>query len=165
VKASEAQASLAKQVPLGILVMLVLSVLLFGKVRQPLIIWLIVPMSICGVSIGLLLTGQPFTFMAMLGFLSLSGMLMKNAIVLIDEVDAQVKDGKLMRDALVDGSVSRLRPVILAAFTTILGMIPLMWDAFFSSMAITIMGGLAFATLLTMVAIPVLYSLFFRVRF
>ena len=90
---------------------------------------------------------------------------MKNAIVLIDEVDAQVKDGKLMRDALVDGSVSRLRPVILAAFTTILGMIPLMWDAFFSSMAITIMGGLAFATLLTMVAIPVLYSLFFRVRF
>lgn len=164
-KASEAQASLAKQVPLGILVMLVISVLLFGKVRQPLIIWLIVPMSICGVSIGLLLTGQPFTFMAMLGFLSLSGMLMKNAIVLIDEVDAQVKDGKLMRDALVDGSVSRLRPVILAAFTTILGMIPLMWDAFFSSMAITIMGGLAFATLLTMVAIPVLYSLFFRVRF
>jgi multidrug efflux pump subunit AcrB len=163
--ASEAQASLAQQVPIGFLVMLVISILLFGKVRQPLVIWLIVPMSICGVSIGLLLTGQPFTFMAMLGFLSLSGMLMKNAIVLIDEVDAQVEDGKLMRDALVDGSVSRLRPVFLAAFTTILGMIPLMWDAFFSSMAITIMAGLAFATVLTMVAVPVLYALFFRVRF
>ena len=163
--ASEAQASLAQQVPIGLLVMLIISVLLFGKVRQPLVIWLIVPMSICGVSIGLLLTGQPFTFMAMLGFLSLSGMLMKNAIVLIDEVDAQVEDGKLMREALVDGSVSRLRPVFLAAFTTILGMIPLMWDAFFSSMAITIMAGLAFATVLTMVAVPVLYALLFRVRF
>src|SRR5690606_2635479 len=123
--ASEAQASLAQQVPIGFLVMLVISILLFGKVRQPLLIWLIVPMSICGVSIGLLLTGQPFTFMAMLGFLSLSGMLMKNAIVLVDEVDAQVEDGKLLQDALVDASVGRLRPVFLAAFTTILGMIPL----------------------------------------
>ena len=162
--AREAQASLAQQVPLGFLVMLVISVLLFGKVRQPLLIWLIVPMSICGVSIGLLLTGQPFTFMAMLGFLSLSGMLMKNAIVLVEEVDAQAAEGKPLPDALVDASVSRLRPVFLAAFTTILGMVPLLWDAFFASMAITIMAGLAFATVLTMVAVPVLYALLFRIR-
>ena len=129
------------------------------------VMWGSVAVPICAVSIGWLRAGQPFTFRAMLGFLSLSGMLMKNAIGLIDEVDAQVEDGKLMRDALVDGSVSRLRPVFLAAFTTILGMIPLMWDAFFSSMAITFIAGLAFATVLTMVAVPVLYALFFRVRF
>ncbi len=162
--ASEAQASLAQQVPIGFLIMLVISVLLFGSVRQPLVIWLIVPMSICGVTIGLLVTGQSFTFMALLGFLSLSGMLMKNAIVLIDEVDAQADEGKPLPDALVDASVSRLRPVFLAAFTTILGMIPLIWDAFFASMAITIMAGLAFATVLTMVAAPVLYALLFRIR-
>ena len=162
--ASEAQASLAQQVPIGLLIMLVISVLLFGSIRQPLVIWLIVPMSICGVSIGLLVTGQSFTFMALLGFLSLSGMLMKNAIVLIDEVDAQAAEGKPLPEALVDASVSRLRPVFLAAFTTILGMIPLIWDAFFASMAITIMAGLAFATVLTMVAAPVLYALLFRIR-
>jgi multidrug efflux pump subunit AcrB len=162
--ASEAQASLAQEVPLGFLVMLVISVLLFGSVRQPLVIWLVVPMSICGVSAGLLLTGQPFTFMALLGFLSLSGMLMKNAIVLVDEIDTQAREGKPQPDALLDASVSRLRPVFLAAFTTILGMIPLLWDAFFASMAITIMAGLAFATLLTMVAAPVLYALLFRIR-
>jgi len=91
-------------------------------------------------------------------------MLMKNAIVLIDEVDAQAGEGKPLPDALVDASVSRLRPVFLAAFTTILGMIPLIWDAFFASMAITIMAGLAFATVLTMVAAPVLYALLFRIR-
>ncbi|MFN3714079.1 MAG: efflux RND transporter permease subunit [Alcanivoracaceae bacterium] len=162
--AQEAQASLAREVPLGFLVMLVISVLLFGSVRQPLVIWLVVPMSICGVSAGLLLTGQPFTFMALLGFLSLSGMLMKNAIVLVDEIDTQAREGKPPPEALLDASVSRLRPVFLAAFTTILGMIPLLWDAFFASMAITIMAGLAFATLLTMVAAPVLYALLFRIR-
>jgi multidrug efflux pump subunit AcrB len=162
--AQEAQASLAQEVPLGFLVMLVISVLLFGSIRQPLVIWLVVPMSICGVSAGLLLTGQPFTFMALLGFLSLSGMLMKNAIVLVDEIDTQAREGKPLAEALLDASVSRLRPVFLAAFTTILGMIPLLWDAFFASMAITIMAGLAFATLLTMVAAPVLYALLFRIR-
>ncbi|PKM22300.1 MAG: MFS transporter, partial [Gammaproteobacteria bacterium HGW-Gammaproteobacteria-14] len=149
--AIEAQQSLAKEVPVGFLVMLVISILLFGSIRQPLVIWLIVPMSICGVTAGLLLTGQAFTFMALLGFLSLSGMLMKNAIVLVDEIDTQVAEGKPQDQAVVDASVSRLRPVFLAAFTTILGMIPLLWDAFFASMAITIMAGLAFATVLTMV--------------
>src|SRR5690606_32961446 len=99
------------------------------------------------------------------GFLSLSGMLMKNGIVLVEEVDAQIAEGKPLQDALVDASVSRLRPVFLAAVTTILGMVPLIWDAFFASMAITIMAGLAFATVLTMVAVPVLYALLFRIRF
>ena len=160
----DAQASLATQLPVSFLVMLIISILLFGALRQPLVIWLTVPMSICGVTIGLLLTGQPFTFMALLGFLSLSGMLMKNAIVLVDEIDTQVEEGKPAPEAVLDASVSRLRPVFLASFTTILGMIPLLWDAFFSSMAVTIMGGLAFATLLTLVAVPVFYSVFFGIR-
>lgn len=161
---TEAQASLGAQLPLSFLVMLVISVLIFGKVRQPLIIWLVVPMSLCGVTAGLLLSGLPFSFTALLGFLSLSGMLMKNAIVLVDEIDIQITEGKPSYDAVIDASVSRLRPVFLAAATTILGMIPLLADAFFSSMSVTIMGGLAFASVLTLIAVPVFYAVFFRIR-
>ena len=122
-------------------------------------------MSICGVVIGLLVTGLPFSFTALLGMLSLSGMLMKNAIVLVDEIDAQIDSGRARFDALVDAGISRLRPVTLAAGTTILGMLPLLFDAFFSSMAVTIMGGLAFASLLTLFAVPVFYSLLFRIPY
>ncbi|WP_409525826.1 efflux RND transporter permease subunit [Nitrincola sp. MINF-07-Sa-05] len=161
---SEAQASLGAQLPLGFLIMLLISILLFGKLRQPLIIWLVVPMSVCGVVIGLLGSGMPFGFMALLGFLSLSGMLMKNAIVLVDEIDSQISGGKDKVESIIDASVSRLRPVFLAAVTTILGMLPLLTDAFFSSMAVTIMGGLAFATLLTLIAVPVFYALLFGIK-
>lgn len=162
--AGEAQASLGKQLPLGFLVMLTISILMFNKVRQPLILWLVVPMSVTGMVLGLLFTGLPFTFTALLGFLSLSGMLMKNAIVLVEEIDLQRADGVPDYQAVVDGSVSRLRPVVLAAGTTIFGMIPLLPDAFFASMAVTIMGGLAFASILTLIAVPVLYALLFRVK-
>ncbi|WP_431065736.1 efflux RND transporter permease subunit [Methylotuvimicrobium sp.] len=161
---TDAQTALNAQIPVGFVVMLIISILLFGKVRQPLIIWLVVPMSVCGVVIGLLISNQPFSFMALLGLLSLSGMLMKNAIVLVDEIDAQIDEGKHGHTAIVDAGVSRLRPVFLAAGTTILGMIPLLTDAFFASMAVTIMGGLAFATVLTLIAVPVLYALFFGVK-
>ncbi|MBR3371067.1 MAG: efflux RND transporter permease subunit [Rhodobacteraceae bacterium] len=161
---ADAQASLAAQLPLGFLVMLVISVLMFNRVRQPAIIWLVVPMSVTGMSLGLLVTGLPFTFTALLGLLSLSGMLMKNAIVLVEEIDARRAAGDAPFAALVDGSVSRLRPVLLAAVTTIFGMLPLLPDAFFASMAVTIMGGLAFATVLTMIVVPVLYALMFGIR-
>ena len=162
--AGEAQASLGKQLPLGFLVMLTISILMFNKVRQPLILWLVVPMSVTGMVLGLLFTGLPFTFTALLGFLSLSGMLMKNAIVLVEEIDQQRAEGVKDYQALIDGSVSRLRPVALAAGTTIFGMIPLISDAFFASMAVTVMGGLAFASILTLVAVPVLYALFFLIK-
>ena len=162
--AGDAQASLGKQLPLGFLVMLTISILMFNKVRQPLILWLVVPMSVTGMVLGLLFTGLPFTFTALLGFLSLSGMLMKNAIVLVEEIDLQRAEGVPDYKAIIDGSVSRLRPVVLAAGTTIFGMIPLLPDAFFASMAVTIMGGLAFASILTLIAVPVLYALFFRIR-
>jgi len=160
----DAQTALNSKLPVSMLVMLIISILLFGKVRQPLIIWLVVPMSVCGVVIGLLVTGKPFSFMALLGLLSLSGMLMKNAIVLVDEIDTQIAEDKSHYQAIIDASVSRIRPVFLAAATTILGMLPLINDAFFASMAVTIMGGLAFATLLTLIAVPVLYSLFFKIK-
>ena len=162
--AQMARESLSKQLPIGFLVMLTISILMFNKVRQPLILWLVVPMSVTGMVLGLLFTGLPFTFTALLGFLSLSGMLMKNAIVLVEEIDLQRSQGVPDYKAVIDGSVSRLRPVVLAAGTTIFGMIPLLPDAFFASMAVTIMGGLAFASVLTLVAVPVLYALFFRIH-
>ncbi|MEM9814728.1 MAG: efflux RND transporter permease subunit, partial [Pseudomonadota bacterium] len=157
----DANESLGQQLPVSILVMVLISVLLFNAIRQPIIIWLLVPMSVNGVSLGLLGTGLPFTFTALLGLLSLSGMLIKNGIVLVDEIDQVRTEGNPLRDAIVSASVSRLRPVILAAATTILGMIPLLSDAFFVSMAVTIMGGLAFASILTLVAAPVFYYVFF----
>ncbi len=159
--AGDAQQSLGRQLPLSLLIMVLISVLLFNAIRQPIIIWLLVPMSVNGVVIGLLGTGLPFTFTALLGLLSLSGMLIKNGIVLVEEIDLVRETGKGLRDAIIEASVSRLRPVMLAAVTTILGMAPLLTDAFFVSMAVTIMGGLAFASVLTMVAAPVFYLLFF----
>lgn len=161
---SEAEGSLAQGLPLGFLVMVLITIALFGKVRQPLIIWLCVPMAICGVTIALLGSGLPFGFMALLGMLSLSGMLIKNAIVLVDEIDLRISEGHHRHAAVVDASVSRFSPVLLAAGTTILGMIPLLFDVFFASMAATIMGGLAFATVLTLVAVPVFYAMFFNIR-
>ncbi|OFC70833.1 efflux RND transporter permease subunit [Alteromonas confluentis] len=157
----DAQAALGQQLPVSFLCMILITVLLFNAVRQALLIWFIVPMAICGVSAGLILTGLPFSFTALLGLLSLSGMLIKNAIVLVDEADLRRKQGGSIREVIVGASLSRVRPVMLAVLTTVLGMIPLLWDAFFASMAVTIMAGLTFATLLTLVAVPVLYELFF----
>lgn len=161
---SDAQESLGKQLPLSLIIMILISVLLFNALRQPLIIWLLVPMAVNGVSLGLLGAGLPFTFTALLGLLSLSGMLIKNGIVLVEEIDLtrEAKPDMALAEAIIEASTSRLRPVFLAAATTILGMLPLISDAFFQSMAVTIMGGLAFASVLTLIAAPVLYYLFFR---
>ncbi len=161
---SDAQESLGRQLPMSLIIMVVISVLLFNALRQPLIIWLLVPMSVNGVSLALLGTGFPFTFTALLGLLSLSGMLIKNGIVLVEEIDIvrAEKPDQDLKASMVEASTSRLRPVVLAAATTILGMLPLIWDAFFRSMAVTIMGGLAFASVLTLVAAPVFYYAFFK---
>ena len=159
----DSQASLASQLPLSVLIMVLISILLFNALRQPLIIWFLVPMSINGISLALLATDLPFTFTALLGLLSLSGMLIKNGIVLVEEIDVVRREqpSEPLVDNIVLASTSRLRPVVLAAATTILGMIPLLTDAFFQSMAVAIMGGLAFASVLTLIAAPVLYYLFF----
>ncbi|MEM9754817.1 MAG: efflux RND transporter permease subunit, partial [Pseudomonadota bacterium] len=158
---ADANASLGSQLPVTILIMILITVLLFNALRQPLIIWLLVPMSINGAALGLLGTNLPFTFTALLGLLSLSGMLIKNGIVLVEEIDVVRASEPDLRKAIVDASTTRLRPVLLAAATTILGMIPLLSDAFFVSMAVTIMGGLAFASILTLVAAPVFYDILF----
>ncbi|HQK77971.1 MAG TPA: efflux RND transporter permease subunit, partial [Candidatus Hydrogenedentes bacterium] len=121
------------------------------------------PLAIIGVTAGLLLTGQPFGFMAMLGALSLSGMLIKNAVVLIDEINAEIGQGKPPYEAILDSAVSRVRPVSMAALTTVMGMLPLLLDAFFVSMAVTIVFGLSFASVLTLIVVPVLYAIFFRI--
>ena len=121
--------------------MFLITVLLFGKLRQTAVIWTIVPLAINGVALGLLYANIAFSFTAMLGLLSLSGMLIKNAIVLVEEIDAQKAEGLPQDKTIIAASVSRLRPVVLAAGTTILGMLPLLTDGFFAAMAVTIMGG------------------------
>lgn len=160
----DAQAALASSIPGTVALMVLITVLLFNALRQPLIIWLTVPLALIGVTSGLLMTGQPFGFMALLGFLSLVGMLIKNAIVLLDEIRVLRDGGEEPHAAVVEASISRMRPVLMAAGTTVLGMIPLLGDAFFAAMAVTIMAGLTFASILTLVVVPVLYAILFRVR-
>ena len=154
--------SLAEIVPIGFLLMFIITILLFNSFIQPLILWLILPFSLIGVVFGLLLFDKPLSFMAVLGVLSLVGMLLKNGIVLMDQINLELKSGKVAYQAVFDSSVSRVRPVSMAAITTILGMIPLLADPFFESMAVTIMAGLAIGTILILLAIPVLYSIIYR---
>jgi len=159
-----AQAALVGKLPGVFLAMILVVIVLFNSLRQPLVIFLTVPLAIIGVTAGLLSMDQPFGFMALLGLLSLIGMMIKNAIVLIDEINLQLSEGKDPFDALIDSGTSRLRPVSMAALTTVLGMIPLLADAFFASMAVTIMFGLTFATVLTLVFVPVLYAVIFKIK-
>ncbi len=160
----EANAGLASTMPLGFGAMILVVILLFNAVRQPLIIWLTVPLALIGVIYGLASTQTPLEFMAILGILSLTGMLIKNAIVLIDETDTQIADGKARMQAVVDAAVSRVRPVSLGVLTTVLGVVPLLWDPFFKSLAVVIICGLSFATVLTLIIVPTLYAMFFRVK-
>jgi multidrug efflux pump subunit AcrB len=162
---AKANTRLGASIPVFFCVMVIIVICLFNALRQPLVIWLTVPLAMIGVTAGLLFFKQPFSFMALLGFLSLSGMQIKNAIVLIDEMDCQIRTGKDRFQAVVDSGISRIIPVSMAAFTTVLGMIPLLQDAFFVPMAVTIMCGLAFAAVLTLVIVPVLYALFFRIPY
>ncbi len=160
----EANEKLMAHVPMAFAVMFLISVMLFNTLRHPIIIFLGLPLSVIGVTAGLLFANEPFGFMATLGFLSLAGMLIKNEIVLLDQINLELASGKEAYVAIIDSAVSRVRPVSMAAFTTVLGMIPLLWDAFFVSMAVTIMAGLTFATVLTLVVVPVLYAAFFRIH-
>ena len=160
---SEAQAALAGKLPATLILMMLIVILLFNSLRQPAIIFMTVPLGMIGITASLLATGQPFGFMAILGALSLVGMQIRNGIVLIEEIDSQITGGKDRFEAILDGCVSRLRPVGITALTTVLGMIPLLPDVFFASMAVTIMGGLAFATVLTLLVVPTLYAVLFRI--
>ena len=162
---ADSTAKLADNIPIFFGMMILVVIFLFNAFRQPAIIWLTVPLSLIGVTAGLLMFRQPFGFMALLGLMSLSGMLIKNAIVLIDQIDLEIREGKQPLAAIIDSGVSRMRPVSMAALTTILGMIPLLQDDFFIAMAVTIMFGLGFATVLTLVVVPVLYATFFKIPY
>lgn len=161
---NEANAGLMKTLPISFLLMGMIVVILYDAVKQALIIYLTVPLAIIGVTVGLLVTGIPFGFMSLLGFLSLSGMMIKNAIVLVDQIDQDRAAGKNIYQAILDSGVSRVRPVALGACTTVMGMIPLLTDPFFQGMAVTIVFGLSFATVLTLLICPVIYATFFQAR-
>ncbi|WP_298440323.1 efflux RND transporter permease subunit [uncultured Ferrimonas sp.] len=160
---TESNEDLASTIPLGLMAMVIVVLLLFNAVKQPVVIWLVVPLAFIGVVLGLVLTETPLEFMGILGLLSLSGLLIKNAIVLVDQIDVEIDSGKPRFDAIIDASVSRLRPVMMGALTTVLGVIPLFFDAFFKSMSVVMVFGLTFATVLTLVIVPVLYSVLFRI--
>ncbi len=160
----DAQKGLFQMVPVFFLAMVFTVVVMFNAVRQTLIIFLCLPLMSIGVTAGLLLTGLPFGFMCILGYLGLSGMIIKNAVVLIDQIDLEIRSGKAAHTAVLDSAVSRLRPVTMASLTTVLGMIPLFKDVFFVGMAVTIVGGLTFGTVLTLLVVPVLYSFFFGIK-
>ncbi len=161
---AEANEGLASTMPFGFGAMILVVIFLFNALKQPLIIWLTVPLALIGVIWGLAASQTPLEFMAILGILSLTGMLIKNAIVLIDETDTQIAEGKARMQAIVDSAVSRVRPVSLGVLTTVLGVVPLLWDPFFKSLAVVIICGLSFATILTLIIVPTLYAIFFRVR-
>lgn len=154
-----ANESLSQRMPMAFGLMFFITILMFGALKQPIVIWLTVPMILCGVALGLLITDLPLTFPSMLGVLSLSGMLIKNCIVLVDEIDKRLATEPHTINTMIMASLSRLRPVMLASLTTVFGMSPLLTDAFFREMAVCIMAGLIFATLLTLVAVPVFYRI------
>ncbi|WP_319495968.1 efflux RND transporter permease subunit [uncultured Cohaesibacter sp.] len=163
---TKATGAVFANVPLGVLVMFAITVMLFNSVKQTLVVWMTVPLAIIGVTVGLLLFNLPFSFTALIGFLSLSGMLLKNGIVLIEEIKRlNEEDGLSIHDSITRAAVSRLRPVTMAALTTVLGLVPLITDIFFNSLAVTIMFGLAAATVLTLIVVPVLFAIFYGVRF
>jgi multidrug efflux pump subunit AcrB len=139
-------------------------VCLFNSIRTTILIWLIMPLAIIGVSVGLLLTGKPFGFMALLGVLALGGELIKNQIVVLSKILTEIDKGISPYQAILNGGVAKSRPVCMVIFTTVLGMIPLLTDPFFGAMAVCIMFGLSFAAVLSLILTPVLYAIFFGVH-
>lgn len=157
----EAMEALIKYFPLAIVFLVFILVALFGNFRQPSIIFFILPLSVIGVVVGMLVTGFQFGFFCIAGWLGLLGMIIKNVIVLLDEVNLQRRAGVAPGEAIVEATVSRTRPVLMAAITTIFGSIPLLFDVVFGGMAATIVFGLSFATLLTLFVTPALYAVFY----
>ncbi len=150
--------------PISIVIMILILVMLFKDYKKPAIIFCCIPLILIGVIPVVMATGKPFGFVAIVGVLGLIGMMIKNGIVLMDEINLEISSGIEPMTALIQSSKSRLRPVMMASLTTILGMIPLVPDAMFGSLAVTIMGGLFMGTLITLIFIPILYAMFFKVK-
>ncbi len=161
---SQARSSLAEPLPYVLALMVFIVVCLFNSVRTTILIWLIIPLCIIAVTAGLLLTGMPFGFMALLGVLALGGELIKNQIVVLSKISTLMAKGVAPYQAILDGGTSKMRPVCMVVLTTVLGMIPLLTDPFFGSMAVCIMFGLSFAAVLSLIVTPVLYAIFFKIH-
>lgn len=161
---TEGLQALFKFFPLAFLLLVVILVALFGNFRSPIIILCVLPLSLIGVAVGMLLTGFEFGFFPIAGWLGLLGMIIKNVIVLLDEINIQRREGAVPYKAVIEATVSRTRPVLMAATTTILGMVPLLFDIAFGGMAATIIFGLTFATLLTLFVTPALYAMFYKIK-
>ena len=159
---SESMKYLFQNIPVAIILMIAILIMLFKDYKKPLIIFCCLPLAAIGIVLGMLVSGKEFGFVAIVGALGLIGMMIKNGVVLIDEIGLQIASGKPQRQALLDSSSSRFRPVMMASLTTIVGMFPLLTDDMFGSLAVTIMAGLLVGTVITLVFIPVLYALFFK---
>ena len=161
----EAISNLMKFVPITIFLILAILLLLFNDWRKVILILLCFPFVFCGITPSLLLSGQPMTFMSIIGMLGLIGMMVKNAIVLVDEINRlQHEEKATPYTAVIEATVSRVRPVLMASLTTIVGMIPLVRDPMYSSMSITIMGGLTAGTIITLILLPLFYATLFHIR-
>ena len=161
----DAISNLLKFVPLTIFLILGILLLLFNNWKKVILILICFPFVFCGITPSLLLFRQPFTFMAIIGMMGLIGMMVKNAIVLVDEINRlQIEEHRDPYDSVVEATVSRVRPVLMASLTTIVGMIPLVSDPMYGSMAVTIMGGLTIGTIITLILLPLFYTALFRIR-
>ena len=160
----ESNAALGRYLPLTLVLIFLVLLLLFRNYREPVVILLMIPLIGIGVVLGLIVTGRVFNFFSLLGLLGLVGMNVKNAVVLVEQIGVLRAAGRPPREALVEATRSRIVPVTMASGTTILGMLPLLFDALFGAMAATIMGGLLVATVLTIFVLPVVYALFYRIR-
>lgn len=161
----EAIGNLMKYVPITIFLILAILLLLFNSWRKVILVLFCLPFVFCGITPSLLLSGQPMTFMAIIGMMGLIGMMVKNAIVLVDEINRLQTEEKVQPyTAVIEATLSRVRPVLMASLTTIVGMIPLLTDPMYSSMAITIMGGLMVGTIITLILLPLFYITMFRIR-
>ena len=159
----EANAGLMENLPLAVLLMIIIIIGLFNNFKQPVIIFSIMPLAFIGVIMGFLATGIYFTFFSIVGTLGLMGMMIKNAVVLLDEINLQLAAGKAQLNAVIDSTLSRVRPVMMASLTTIFGMLPLVFDSLFQSMAVSIMFGLLVGTLITLIIVPVIYAVIYRI--
>ena len=162
-ESAESMANLMKFLPLALGLMLIIVVALFNNFKQSLIIFIIFPFAFIGVVVGFLTTGKTLTFIGIIGALGLIGMMIKNSIVLLDEINQNLREGKTQLKSIITATISRFKPVVLASVTTMLGMAPLLFDVMFQSLAITIIFGLLFGTIITLFVVPVMYATIFKI--
>lgn len=159
-----ARRALSQPLPIALAIMVLIVVCLFNSMRSTFVIWAIMPLALIGITAGLLITRTPFGFMALLGVLALAGEQIKNAIVVLSKINIEIDSGKDPYQAILDGGTAKVRPVLMVALTTVLGMIPLLQDPFFGGMAVCIMFGLSFACVVTTLIMPALYTIVYRIQ-